>query len=123
MAFDQEFLKKWVAALRSGTYKQTKGYLRVNDAMCCLGVACDLIDPDGWESTIGKGIPWTTEHASWLERTVIPAEIAERLGFSQSLSPGEIDASYQSYYAEKNDDGWTFDEIADELERVFLEEG
>ena len=36
--------KKWVAALRSGKYKQGKGQLydNLDEKYCCLGVACDL---------------------------------------------------------------------------------
>lgn len=34
--------KKWVAALRSGEYKQTTGHLRDQKGFCCLGVACEL---------------------------------------------------------------------------------
>ena len=46
-----EFKAKWVAALRSGKYQQGRDVLRNGDKFCCLGVACDLIDPDAWEST------------------------------------------------------------------------
>jgi len=36
--------KRWVAALRSGTYKQGTGQLKdvTNDTFCCLGVLCEL---------------------------------------------------------------------------------
>ena len=35
--------KKWVAALRSGEYRQGYGYLRSGDnEFCCLGVLCNL---------------------------------------------------------------------------------
>lgn len=35
--------KKWVAALRSGDYKQGKGQLRdTKNRFCCLGVLCNL---------------------------------------------------------------------------------
>jgi len=34
-----KFLKKWSAALRSGTYRQAEGRLRRGDSYCCLGVA------------------------------------------------------------------------------------
>ena len=37
-----ENAKKWVAALRSGEYKQCKGRLQRDDAYCCLGVATKL---------------------------------------------------------------------------------
>ena len=33
---------KWVAALRSGKYKQAQGSLRQGNKFCCLGVLCDL---------------------------------------------------------------------------------
>jgi hypothetical protein len=34
--------EKWVAALRSGKYKQARGALCKDGAYCCLGVLCDL---------------------------------------------------------------------------------
>ena len=46
---------RWVEALRSGGYEQTHGALRlpINEGdevgYCCLGVLCNLIDPDGWD--------------------------------------------------------------------------
>lgn len=33
---------KWIAALRSGEYKQGIGCLHESDEYCCLGVLCDL---------------------------------------------------------------------------------
>jgi hypothetical protein len=51
-----EVKAKWVAALRSGKYDQTKGYLRrtkpskmSGDApgFCCLGVLCDIAVKEG----------------------------------------------------------------------------
>jgi hypothetical protein len=46
---DPEFKKKWVAALRSGEYEQGVGKLRsLDNKFCCLGVACDLVDPTQW---------------------------------------------------------------------------
>lgn len=46
---DKAFKKKWVAALRSGEYQQARKLLRSkDDKFCCLGVACDVFDPDLW---------------------------------------------------------------------------
>ncbi len=39
---NQEIKARWVAALRSGEYRQARGMLRDGDAFCCLGVLCDL---------------------------------------------------------------------------------
>ena len=33
---------KWVTALRSGKYKQTKHHLADDNGFCCLGVACEV---------------------------------------------------------------------------------
>ena len=33
---------KWVAALRSGQYKQTQNQLRDGNKFCCLGVLCNI---------------------------------------------------------------------------------
>lgn len=42
----KEVADKWVAALRSGKYQQTQGYLRDSDGFCCLGVLCDIFAKD-----------------------------------------------------------------------------
>jgi hypothetical protein len=39
---------KWVAALRSGEYAQTRGYLhRARSGYCCLGVLCEIAVAEG----------------------------------------------------------------------------
>lgn len=43
-----EIKSKWVAALRSGEYRQTRGALRDRHGYCCLGVLCDLHSKDHW---------------------------------------------------------------------------
>lgn len=40
---DKDLLQKWVAALRSGNYKQGEEYLCYNGKYCCLGV---LVEQD-----------------------------------------------------------------------------
>lgn len=41
-------LAEWVAELRSGKYGQAKDYLREGDKYCCLGVLCNMVNPEGW---------------------------------------------------------------------------
>lgn len=43
----EEVYDLWIAALRSGKYKQTRKVLRDNEGFCCLGVLCDLSRKDG----------------------------------------------------------------------------
>lgn len=45
-----EIKAKWVAALTSGEYEQTRNYLRrVGNGYCCLGVLCEVVDPGQWQ--------------------------------------------------------------------------
>lgn len=50
---DKELKDKWVAALRSGEYKQTKGKFhdttRETGGYCCLGVLCEVAKPEEWD--------------------------------------------------------------------------
>jgi hypothetical protein len=39
---NQEIKQQWLAALRSGEYRQARQALRHGDTFCCLGVLCDL---------------------------------------------------------------------------------
>lgn len=56
-----EFKEKWVAALRSGEYKQGTGYLKNGNCYCCLGVACVIsgipIEPKQRFIYTADGIP------------------------------------------------------------------
>lgn len=45
---NQDIKKKWVAALRSGEYKQGRNSLKNHEGeYCCLGVLCDLAVREG----------------------------------------------------------------------------
>lgn len=51
------FKEKWLAALRSGKYKQGERKLKEGDSYCCLGVACVVADRrirDGFDTIIPK---------------------------------------------------------------------
>jgi hypothetical protein len=54
---DNELKGRWVRALKSTHYAQGKKALRSeNDKWCCLGVLCNIIDPDSWEQRPGDGL-------------------------------------------------------------------
>lgn len=96
----------WIAALRSGEYAQTTGVLMkrgVGAGFCCLGVACDIVDPDRWESGgAALGIHWDGAF------TNLHDEVRGALG----LSWGDSDALIGM-----NDvDRCTFEEIADAID-------
>jgi hypothetical protein len=44
----QRRVRGWIAALRSGEFRQARHCLRTADGLCCLGVACDRFDSRRW---------------------------------------------------------------------------
>jgi hypothetical protein len=43
---------KWIEALESGRYKHSRLSLRNMAGYCCLGVLCDIVDPNGWDGNV-----------------------------------------------------------------------
>jgi hypothetical protein len=98
---------KWIAALRSGDYKQTQGRLRAHDLFCCLGVLCDVTKDDAG----GKWMPddtfvWDGHHWS----TVLPGGIQRFCGMPDGVG-------IVSELVRLNDRGVSFAEIANYIER------
>lgn len=50
---DKAIKGKWIAALRSGKYPQGQGALNRNGSFCCLGVLCDVVEPESWQPRDG----------------------------------------------------------------------
>jgi len=67
-------LKKWIAALDSGKYKQGAGTLQNSTGHCCLGVACRVLIKDNLlqKDTLGiisGGYPGDQKNApKWLTK-------------------------------------------------------
>ena len=107
---DQELKAKWVAALRSGEYKQ--GYGRLfsprEKSYCCLGVLCDVIDPKGWDMVTSEdGKEYCNGH-------VLDAPHVDPQGaISEYVDGNIIDKALQVQLANKNDSrNYNFTEIA-----------
>jgi hypothetical protein len=49
----QQLARCWVAALRSGRYRQVGEHLRTDLGFCCLGVACDVYRAGRWRRRSG----------------------------------------------------------------------
>jgi hypothetical protein len=135
--------RKWVAALRSGEYKQTKGLLRTRslrtheDAYCCLGVACEVARLEGldvtWEvssdlgsdhiESLGVVAPTShpdSEYPTYIEGGVLPAFVAEWYGINDQhggLTSVVYDGDFEaSTLVDLNDGGRNFNKIADAIE-------
>ena len=103
---NEQVKEKWLNALRSGDYQQTRQYLHKEDGFCCLGVLCDLYGKEHnveWELVNGD-----TYYEFQDEPELLPLFVAEWAGVERhrSFTLGEL-----------NDNGSTFNEIADLIEK------
>ena len=105
---DAERRTQWVAALRSGKYSQGMGLLRNNaDKMCCLGVAINEFCAHQWRNEEGTWIN-AGEHVPDEPACMPTDETRALLGLTQAECRN---------LAELNDDGLSFNEIANHIER------
>jgi hypothetical protein len=95
--------EKWVKELLSGKYKQGTGRLRrtnnkdpARDTYCCLGVLCDILNPDGWDL---------------YNCHTLKSDDAEYLS-EEALKLVGMTRQQQGTLYEMNDNGKTFEEIA-----------
>ncbi len=113
----KEWADKWVAALRSGEYKQGTRVLRsAQDEFCCLGVLCDLVGKEEWEegpTGIAHSYRWGEDKDVSLLPLAVQKEAEVRSVF------GEL--PYHDSLAKLNDLGASFDKIADVIEQYWRE--
>ena len=107
-----DLAKKWVAALRGGSYKQARSALRKDDAFCCLGVLCDLKNKDGWNK----------HHTdTFLMRHVDAVDGGVEYPGFQILDEVGLDEDQVRVLSRRNDSGATFLEIAEDIEGMLAE--
>lgn len=102
-------VKMWIAALRSGAYKQGTQWLRNGNEFCCLGVACDL-----YNKTHKRGLDIRKEGGEYYfdgSADYLPNKVQKWLGMSTASGEFGSDA-----LVEMNDRGKSFAEIADLIE-------
>jgi len=108
---------EWIDALRSGDYEQGVGTLNRDGKFCCIGVLCDLIDPDGWTNVRDvdpQGTYFATDDktmvfGSTMAVTTPPYEIFKDLKFAFELD-----------LIKMNDhEGASFTEIAEKIEETW----
>jgi hypothetical protein len=101
--------EKWLTALESGEYQQTKHALHrpEKNEYCCLGVACKLVLGDPNDTTsMGTNSIWLGNVGK------APCPVVDALGLYGSCGEIENDSQYDYSLAEMNDDGKSFKEIA-----------
>ena len=97
---------KWVGALRSSDYEQGRQQLCDGERFCALGVLCDTLGL-GF-SVLSDGRRAYRDRDGYRDSRVFPMHVSEEIG----LAGIEI-----SDIAKMNDEGRTFGEIADYIER------
>lgn len=114
-----EVKAKWLAALRSGEYKQTTNKLHdASGEMCCLGVLCDLSGLHEWKpKTLNDG----TGLFAYDDRDSLPPDdVGAWAGFEQSQygyrTPKVTIYGEHTDIDSHNDEGRTFAQIADAIE-------
>ena len=107
---NEQVKEKWLSALRSGDYKQTKSCLHKGDGFCCLGVLCDLYGKEHnveWK-LVDAGIYYEFQD----KKAILPLSVIEWAGVEDD-NP-EI---CETPLSRLNDNGSTFNEIADLIEK------
>lgn len=90
---DKELKDKWIAALRSGEYKQIQRRLKSSEGFCCLGVLCEIVGKD--QNYI---------------------EVRSLLGSAGEPERGIVERLFRMNDGDTKVDGKSFPEIADYIE-------
>lgn len=108
-----EIKAQWVAALRSGEYKQGKRALNRDGKFCCLGVLCDL-------HSKAHGIPWGGRpmyNFRYEGAVVFPnSNVYAWAGMNAEAGTSVSIDGDGNYLYSHNDNGRTFEEIAKAIE-------
>lgn len=110
----QAVAKKWVEALLSGEYKQGKKRLQDGDGYCCLGV-CKIAKKEGIKvatfrkDIVGRTLEEQCEVAEW-------AGIRSGEGYKLNKN-GKRSLRAPYSLAALNDNGKTFEEIAEVIKK------
>lgn len=111
---DKELKEKWLTALRSGNYAQTKCWLHNHNGYCCLGVLAEC-----------QGAFWSDEHGGDFGGTYqVPMKDGNQMGRSSIFGSAYLKDEYagglsykdQKHLSMMNDRGDNFNTIANYIE-------
>jgi len=100
---------KWVEALRSGEYRQTTSVLRNEDGIghCCLGVLCELSPNQKNYMNLSR---------NKRKNEVLPLVVQKWAGMKTANGEFKYSAMPETALSGLNDNGDTFEQIADLIE-------
>lgn len=122
---NREVKAMWLDALRSGEYLQGTGALRRKvsgkEYFCCLGVLMDLAEKQGLceysQHDSGYIVEREDGSGKWFENSVLAAKVAHWAGL-RIMDPSVLtEDGFQNGLAELNDNGMTFEKIANCIEK------
>jgi hypothetical protein len=125
---NSEIKQKWLDALRSGEYQQGTGRLRSIHGFCCLGVLCDLYSQEHFNRSwlfMGEDEKCPLQEDYWYfdgESEHLPSSVRQWAGLKSNCPNIEIESDdededgMRASVAELNDNGATFNQIADLIE-------
>lgn len=105
---NEDIKQEWLAALRSGEYRQAHEQLRNGDRFCCLGVLCDLHSK---ATGAGKWVDdryYPDNEPPWID--TLPEAVIEWAGLIDTSPSVDDDEGHQYPLAAFND-GLESDEL------------
>lgn len=114
-----EIKRKWLEALRSGKYKQGQKRLRgLDNRYCCLGVLCDVVNPDDWVKD-GNEVAYSNVVGAYRPNVEYMEDLGADMTWGKYPLPSKVDSSrgLAGILIALNDDmDWPFERIADWIE-------
>ncbi len=121
----KEIADRWVAALRSGAYKQGQGFLKKTvdgeTRHCCLGVLCEILADEVFliikKNPFDPGVYVFQEKDALANIGVLPMVIMDYAHIKTDL--GSLEGLQGVSLAAFNDRGSSFTQIADIIESQY----
>ena len=111
---NQEIKKQWITALRSGKFEQGRGHLHSNGKYCCLGVLSKIVDPSEMHMGIHYLRPYVIDKCELRSNDpYVKIDEATR----ERLRNKGVAALDDKQLSTLNDSNFTFQEIADLIEK------
>lgn len=109
---------KWLEALRSNKYKQTRSVLKRGDSFCCLGVLCDVADHDKWQCISDTQDGETYSIWEWEDEECVPPEELLKL---VDIDCDEPKFNLEKYEPLKKNELGILTEMNDRKDKIFAE--
>ncbi len=110
----RELGEKWLAALRSGEYKQTDEYLEDNGSYCCLGVL--QVCADGMVETETDGSSFSVPSRKWLKTKEISFYSEDKSFAIPDIGDLGLLTDLNDVFDEEGEHKYPFTKIADLIE-------